>query len=338
MVDDLSNTPPSYTATDDLEEPSLDDQKQIVNSPQNVETGLASIINSGLVYYERLPMLEVVFDRLVRLLSTSMRNFTSDNVEVNLESISSVRFSDYLDSISSPAMLNVFIAEEWDNHGLIMIDSDLIYSIIDVLLGGRRGVALMRLDNRNYTTIERNLIEKMVQVFLADLSAAFDPLCPVTFRFERLETNPKFASIARPANAIVLVRLSLSADSRGGFIELALPYATLEPIRELLLQNFMGEKFGRDSIWENHLASQLYHTEFELAALLDQVTYSLDEVLKWNVGSQILLNATPNSPITLVCGEHPLFIGQMGRKAGNLAVKIENFIQNEEEVSNAVNY
>lgn len=338
MVDDPNTEAPSYSASPPLGDLGLDQSNNLVTNHVPLVNGLASIINSGLVYYERLPMLEVVFDRLVRLLSTSMRNFTSDNVEVNLESISSVRFSDYLGSIPSPAMLNVFLAEEWDNHGLIMIDSDLIYSIIDVLLGGRRGNALMRVDNRNYTTIERNLIEKMIQVFLADLSAAFDPLCPVAFRFERLETNPKFATIARPANAIVLVRLSLNADSRGGFIELALPYATLEPIRELLLQNFMGEKFGRDSIWETHLASQLFHTEFELAALLDQIDYSLDEVLNWEVGSQILLNATPNSPITLICGEHPLFIGQMGRKAGNLAVKIENFIQSEEEVTNAISY
>ena len=101
-------------------------------------TGVQALINSALVSYERLPMLEIVFDRLVRLATTSLRNFTSDNVEVTLESISSVRFGDYLNSIPLPAILGVIKAEEWDNFGLLTVDSGLIYAMIDVLLGGRR--------------------------------------------------------------------------------------------------------------------------------------------------------------------------------------------------------
>ncbi len=76
-------------------------------------TGIQAIINSSLVSYERLPMLEVVFDRLIRMMSTSLRNFTSDNVEVSLDNITSIRFGDYLNSIPLPAMLSVFRAEEW---------------------------------------------------------------------------------------------------------------------------------------------------------------------------------------------------------------------------------
>ena len=157
------------------------------------KSGIQAILSSALVSYERLPMLEVVFDRLVRLMSTSLRNFTSDNVEVSLDNIASIRFGDYLNSIPLPAMLSVFKAEEWDNFGLITVDSSLIYSIVDVLLGGRRGTAAMRIEGRPYTTIERSLVERMVHVMLADLSSAFEPLSPVTFRFDRLETNPRFA-------------------------------------------------------------------------------------------------------------------------------------------------
>ena len=97
--------------------------------------GIHTVLNSGLVSYERLPMLEVVFDSLVRMLSTSLRNFTSDNVEVSLDSITTLRFSDYLNSVPLPAMLGVFKAEEWDNFGLLTVDSSLIYSTVDVLLG-----------------------------------------------------------------------------------------------------------------------------------------------------------------------------------------------------------
>src|SRR5665213_872670 len=72
------------------------------------KSGVRAIINSALVSYERLPMLEIVFDRLVRYMTTSLRNFTSDNVEVSLDSITSIRFGDYLNSIPLPAILAVF--------------------------------------------------------------------------------------------------------------------------------------------------------------------------------------------------------------------------------------
>ncbi|CAA7626883.1 flagellar motor switch protein FliM [Magnetospirillum sp. UT-4] len=290
-------------------------------------SGIQAILNSALVSYERLPMLEVVFDRLVRMMSTSMRNFTSDNVEVSLDNILSLRFGDYLNSIPLPAMLAVFKAEEWDNYGLLTVDSSLIYSIVDVLLGGRRGTAAMRIEGRPYTTIERNLVERMVHVVLSDLSAAFDPLSPVTFRFDRLETNPRFATISRPSNAAIVAKLRIDMEDRGGRLELLLPYATLEPVRELLLQMFMGEKFGRDSIWETHLAEELWLTEVQMEAVLDQQVMSLRDVIAWKVGSKIMLNAQPTSAIDLRCGNISMFRGKMGRKGPHIAIRVDDKIK-----------
>ena len=291
---------------------------------EDTRSGIEKILSSALVSYERLPMLEVVFDRLVRLMSTSLRNFTSDNVEVSLDSVESIRFGDYLNSIPLPAMLSVFKAEEWDNFGLITVDSSLIYSIIDVLLGGRRGTAAMRIEGRPYTTIERNLVERMIRVILGDLSAAFEPLSPVAFRFDRLETNPRFATISRPSNAAIVTRLRIDMEDRGGRVDLLLPYATLEPVRELLLQMFMGEKFGRDSIWETHLAEELWLTEVDLEAVVDTQIMRLSDVFDLKVGSQIMLGATPESLIQLNCGEIPMYMGRMGRRGNQIAVQIED--------------
>jgi flagellar motor switch protein FliM len=286
--------------------------------------GIRAIINSTLVSYERLPMLEIIFDRLVRLMTTSLRNFTSDNVEVSLDNISSIRFGDYLNSIPLPAIISVFRAEELDNYGLFTVDSNLIYSIVDVLLGGRRGTAAMRIEGRPYTTIERNLVQRMIEVILEDLCKAFEPLSPVTFNLDRLETNPRFATIARPANAAILVKLRIDMEDRGGRIELMLPYATLEPIRKLLLQMFMGEKFGRDSIWEGHLASELWQTQVDVEAVLDETEMSLNEVMGLQVGQTIMLNTPPNGLVNLRCGGIPLLDGRMGRMGSNVAVRVDS--------------
>jgi len=291
------------------------------------KSGVRAIINSALVSYERLPMLEIVFDRLVRLMTTSLRNFTSDNVEVSLDSITSIRFGDYLNSIPLPAILAVFHAEELDNYGLFTVDSNLIYSIVDVLLGGRRGSSAMRIEGRPYTTIERTLVQRMIEVIMQDMCAAFEPLAPVNFSLDRLETNPRFAAIARPANAAILVKLRIDMEDRGGRTELLLPYATLEPIRKLLLQQFMGEKFGRDSIWESHLATELWSTKVDIEAILDEQTMPLNQVMNLEVGQTMMLGANPDSKIQLRCRGVPLLTGRMGRVGASVAVRVDEAIE-----------
>ncbi len=297
-----------------------------VGSEDGSASGIERIISSGLVSYERLPMLEIVFDRLVRIMSTSLRNFTSDNVEVSIDNVVSLRFGDYLNSVPLPAMFAVFKAEEWENYGLMVIDSAMIYSIVDVLLGGRRGTAAMRIEGRPYTTIERMLVERLIRVVLTDLSASFDPLCSISFRFERLEVNSRFAAISRLSNAAVLAKLHIDMEDRGGRMELLLPYATLEPVRELLLQQFMGEKFGRDSIWETHLAEELWSTDVDLDVVLDEQSMRLSDIIALKPGDQFTLRQGPDAPVQLRCGQVTLFEGRVGRRKNQIAVRIDQVI------------
>jgi flagellar motor switch protein FliM len=285
-------------------------------------SGIRAIIDSAMVSYERLPMLEIVFDRLVRLMTTSLRNFTSDNVEVSLDRITSVRFGDYMNSIPLPAVLAVFKAEEWENFGLATVDSSLIYSMIDVLLGGRRGQTSLRIEGRPYTTIETNLVKRLIEVVLADTEQAFRPLSPVTLTIDRLETNPRFAAISRPANAAILVRLRIDMEDRGGNVELLIPYATIEPIRNVLLQMFMGEKFGRDPIWEGHLATEIGKAQIAVDAVLYEAEIPLRQLMKLEVGDTLPLEMRPDALVSVRCGAVTLTEGRMGRVGDRVAIRV----------------
>ena len=289
---------------------------------QSDNSGIRAIIDSAMVSYERLPMLEIVFDRLVRLLTTSLRNFTSDNVEVSLDRITSVRFGDYINSIPLPTILSVFKAEEWENFGLVTVNSSLIYSMIDVLLGGRRGSGMTRVEGRPYTTIETNLVKRMVELILADAELAFKPLSPVKFNIDRIESNPRFAAITRPANAAILIRLRIDMEDRGGTAEILLPYATIEPIRGVLLQMFMGEKFGRDQIWEEHLATEIGQAAVNVDAVLYEAKLPLRQIMELKVGDTLPLEIRPDAQITVRCGDISLTEGRMGRVGDRISVRV----------------
>jgi len=295
------------------------------------DRGILAIVNPGDVTYERLPMLEVVFDRLERIMTSTVRNFCSQSVDIGLTSVSAQRFGEYLEAVPLPAMIAVVRAVEWDNYLIVTIDQSLIYAIVDVLLGAR-AMAGGRSDSRPFTTIECALVERVMKLALADLALAFQPLTAVQFRLERLETNPRFAAIARASNACAVFKLAMSFEDRGGTLEFLLPHATLEPVRMLLLQQFMGEKFGRDPIWESHLAGCVWQTGVELEAVLEEQTLPLSTVMALEVGSVLHLDAGPETPVILRCGPAALLRGRLGRLGDRLAVAIESGSDLEEEV------
>jgi flagellar motor switch protein FliM len=284
--------------------------------------GIRAIVDSGVVSYERLPMLEIIFDRMIRLLSTSLRNFFQDNVEVTLDNITSVRFGDFLNSIPLPVQLAVFRAEGWDNSGLVAVEANLAYSTLDVLLGGKRGGQATRLDGRPFTTIEMQLIKRMVEIVLGDAELSFQPLSPVRFVVDRIETNPRFATITRPANGAILIDLKLDMEGRGGLLQILLPYATIEPIRELLLQSFLGEKLGRDAIWEGHLATEIWQADVAVEAVLQEIRLPLKQVLSLQVGDTLMFNSRPTELVTLRCGDWVLTQGRIGRIDDKIAVQV----------------
>lgn len=314
-----------------LDQEQIDQILGFEENPEKIghKSGIEAILDSGMVSYERLPMLDVVCDRLLRLLSTSVRNFTSDNAEITLDGITAIRFGDYLNSIPLPAMINVFKAEDWDNYGLMIVDSPLVYSIVDVLLGGRRGGSSIRVEGRPYTTIERNLQERFVSLVLRDLASAFEPISRVTFTYNRLEINPRFATIARESNAAVLARFVIDMEGRGGRLTLLFPYATLEPIRELLLQQFMGEKFGRDSIWEGHMANKLWETDIDIKVVLDETYVPVGDIVNWEVGSFLPLKAREGDQVTVRSGDVQLFLADVGQKENKVSVKMQSRLKSQ---------
>lgn len=290
------------------------------------KTGIEAMLDKAMLSYERLPMLEVVFDRFVRMLSTALRNFTSDNVDIDIHSITSLRFGDYVNSIPMPAILSIFKAIEWENFGIITFNGSLVYSMVDVLFGGRKSNRPIRIEGRPYTSIEQNIVRYISELILTDLGAAFDPLSPATFQFERMETNPRFATIAHPSDTVILLQLRVDMEERGGNVEIMFPYVTLEPIKDLLSQVFMGEKFGKDTVWESHLGREIYMTEVVIDAILGKKTTVFKDILDLKVGSTIVLDTKPDDDIILSCKNVDILSGKIGKVEDSVAVSIENIL------------
>lgn len=283
--------------------------------------GIRQLVNSTVISYEKLPMLSVIFDGFERHMSSSLRQFTADNVDVTFESISSVRFGEFLNTIPLPAGISVVNAEGLGGSILMVYEAKLVFGVVEVLLGGRKAKH-SRIENREFTKIERAITAELTNMMLNDLIASFEPIAPVEFKYDRMETNPRFAFITKETNACILVTIRISLDGREGRVQFCMPYATLEPIREQLLQKFAGEKFGQDSIWENHLAQNLYDADVTAKVELDRVPVMLDEALNWKKGDVLMLNAKPNQPVKINLEGITAMVGKVGNVDNKLAVKV----------------
>lgn len=308
-----------------LDQDEIDSLLGVDTEDGNSKGGIRALLDQSIVNYEKLPMLEVIFDKFERFLSTSLRHFTADNVDVSIVSTTSVRFSDYLNSVPLPAGLVVVNAMGLDDYIMLTYESQCIYAVVDVLLGGRKSNPA-KIEGRSFTMIERKIMDSLTEIVLHDLSEAFGPVAPVQFKAERMEVNPRFAVITQETNVCILVTVRLSLEGREGNLQFCLPYATLEPVREQLLQQFMGEKFGQDNIWENHLSQELYSTSITLSAVLEERQFDLDEVMQWRVGDTIMLEVNPEDTIKIECGNIHKLMGIMGRSKDYIAVRVSETI------------
>jgi flagellar motor switch protein FliM len=320
MAADAQGAAPAVDTTKILDQNEIDSLLGVGKSGP-VTRGVRALVDTNIVNYEKLPMLEVIFDKFERFLSTSLRQFTADNVDISIMNMTSVRFGEYLNNVALPAGLLVVNVKGLDDYILIVYEPQLVFSVVDVLLGGRKAKPA-RGENRAFSTIERKLLDNFTTIILHDLGEAFAPVSPVQFIPERMEMNPRFAMITREKNACILVTVRISLEEREGLVYFCIPYATLEPIRDQLLQQFMGEKAGQDNIWETHLSQELYHTNVPMFAVMDELKLPLGQVLNWKLGDTVVLNAKPTSPVRLDCGTITKLVGRMGKVDQNKAVRV----------------
>lgn len=302
---------------DDLFGISMDDEVEL--------TGIQALINNAIVRHQRLPTLEASIERMTRSLTDNMRKFTAGNVELNLADSTSIRFGNYIDSVPLPTLISIYKVVEWGSYGLITIDSPLIYSIIDVLLGGRNSSKSLAIEGRSFTKIEAMLIERMIKLILDEMTKAFKPLSDIHFKHERLESTPSRAMIVHPSDKAVLFKIDIDMDNQGGCVEILLPYATLEPLNSVLNQMFQGDKSAQASIWETHLADETLLAETEIEVLLGEQMVPLKTIMGLKVGATLKLSSKPGDSIILRCGDTALMNGKVGRVGDQMAVVVDSW-------------
>lgn len=274
---------------------------------------------------ERLPMMEIGLERVARALQATLRRYADDKVSVATKAIRDMRFSAYLRENKPPYTFYIARLEVTGAPVLLVARGDLVQLTIDLLLKSRQPA--VEISGRSFTATERILTERTVRMIMSEIGASFQPIAEFNLKMDRTETNPRFLTAVREKDGLLATTITITIGDRKGSIDLLIPHASLEPYKDVLRQQYAGDKFGRDQLWEQHLTQELLVSHVRVTAILDEPTVPLSDIINWQVGSVLPLDITANEPIRLHTGQSAVFFGSMGRHDDRVVVRIDGRLE-----------
>jgi flagellar motor switch protein FliM len=270
----------------------------------------------------RMPTFEVINERFAREMRVSISNVLHTTVDIAAESMETLKFSEFGRSLPVPTSLHVFRMEPLRGYVLLVLESELVYNLIDTFFGGQ-GLGKTKIEGREFTAIEDVMIKKVVAACLKDLETAWGPVEPIQTVYVRAEVNPQFATIAPPTDLVIVSKFEVELEQSSGTISLCLPYAMIEPIRNKLIAGFQSDALEIDHAWRRRLTSIILSSEIEMKVELGKTEITGDRLINLKVGDIIQLDTDAEQTLLAYVSGLAKFKGYAGVQRGFQALRVE---------------
>lgn len=273
----------------------------------------------------RMPTLEMVNERFVRYFRVSLFNFLRRSAEVSSSGIQIQKFSEYVQSLFVPTNLNIIRFAPLRGRALIVMEPRLVFTAVDNFFGGG-GQFYNKVEGREFTPTEMRVIRLIVNMIFKDLGEAWRPVMDIDFEYMSSEVNPQFANIVSPSEIVVISSIHIELEGGGGDINITMPYAMIEPIRDLLdaVGSDRGEVDGR---WQETLKKEVLRSKVVLNSMLVEKVMPISDVINFKKGDVIPIEMPEQ--VVLKAEGVPVFLGKVGLSDGNYAIQITEKITHE---------
>jgi len=274
-----------------------------------------------------VPNLDIIYDSFIRSNRVNLSNRLRKSVEIKKVGARSYKFDDFLQTLPTPVCMGIFKIEPLKGAALISFDSTLVLSLVDSLLGGA-GSAKVPIANRMFTSIELRLMEKIVGDALQDFEKAWAPLYATHMSLLRMETNPRLVNIVPPEYQIVTMTLKIQIDDVSGNMMFAVPFMTIDPIKDKLKTGMQFDMMAIDPQWSFRLSAELMEAPMEATVEMGNANITLRELLDLATGDTIMLDKASSSDMIVKVEGIPKYFGVPGIKHGNKAIQISKICSN----------
>ncbi len=266
----------------------------------------------------RLPALELVNERMARALRMSLFDMLRRSPDVSVLGVSTLSYAEYVASLAVPTSLNLIRFQPLSGTGLMIFDAKLVFAVIDVFFGGNGRYA--KIEGRDFTATENHIINLMMERAFAAVHESWGAILPVKIEFISREVNPNFANVVGPSDVVVVSRLRVEFEGRGGEVHLALPYSMLEPLKDKLRSGVQTDRGDREERWSQLLRNELEETEVELVTRLGTATTTVGRLIDMRPGDVIPIEF--DGQVTVLSDGIPLFRGELGQQRGRQVVRV----------------
>ncbi|KDB52334.1 flagellar motor switch protein FliM [Sphaerotilus natans subsp. natans DSM 6575] len=275
----------------------------------------------------RMPMLEVINERFSRNVMPALTEFAQRNLEISVGEVKVQKYSAFLRETMVPTNFNVVSMRPLRGSALFVCDPTLIFAFIDALFGGV-GKFPARIEGREFSGTEQRVIMRIVEILLREYNKAWQGIYPLELTYQRSEMQPQFVNIAAAGDVVVTTVFTIEIGESVGSVRVCIPYANVEPIRDVLRSNNQGEAPGADKRWISLLSDQIQSAEVELVAELAKAPATVEQLLAMKVGDFIELDL--GKTIKAHVDGVPVLEAGYGTSGGHYAIRIERVLTNQQ--------
>jgi flagellar motor switch protein FliM len=271
----------------------------------------------------RMPTLEIINERFARTLRVGLFNLMRRTAEISVSPIRIIKYNEFIRNLVVPTNLNLVHAKPLRGTCLFIFDPNLVFLVVDNMFGGD-GRFHSRVEGRDFTQTEQRIIQRLLGVVFEEYEKSWKPVHEIKFEYLRAEMNTQFANIATPNEVVVVTTFNIEFGSTAGEFHICLPYAMIEPLRDLLYSSMQGDHLEVDKRWLRLLAQQVQVAEVELVATLGQTAVTFNQILKMKAGDVIPFGI-PEAIVAAVDGV-PVMECRYGLFNGQYALKVDKML------------
>ena len=275
---------------------------------------------------EHLRTLEIIYEHYGRLISTNLPVYLRKNVQVSVASSETVTFSEFTNALSNPVILGIVDFNPLNGNAIIELSSNLGFAMIDRMLGGQ-GVPLEK--SRDFSDIEMTILQKLMVICMQLMREPWRNVAEINPMMERIETNAQFAQVIAPSDMVAIISLSVKIGEAEGFMNICLPYFTLEDVMDKLNTKYWYSTMQKNDNenYEEHLEVLIKKIDVPVKAILGRSQVSVNDFLNLQVGDIIRLDSRVDSEMDVFVGNIQKFKALPGSSKGNYAVRITSVIR-----------
>lgn len=286
------------------------------------EISLYDFMSQERVIRGRMPTFEVINERFAREMRSSLSSVLHTTVDISSENLDTIKFSDFGRSLPVPTSLHVFRMEPLRGHALLVLESQLVFNLIDTFFGGK-GMGKAKIEGREFTPIEEKMIKKVVQSCLYDLETAWAPVEPVKTHLVRSEVNPQFATIVLPTDLVIVAKFEIELEQAAGMLILCMPYAMIEPLRNKLTAGFQAEVEDVDYTWVKRMKEIILESYVEMQVMLGSTEITGEKLLSLKAGDIVQLDQDAADPLIAKIEGFDKITGFAGVQRGFQAFRVD---------------